>query len=567
MQLALIGLLGGLITGISPCVLPVLPVVLVSGTSTAQARTSSAGEPFLVVAGLVLSFSLTTLCGTWLIRILHLPAEAIRWAGLIALTVLGASLIVPRLREILERPFARIPVMSGTARARGFALGLALGTVYVPCAGPVLAAIAIAGATATITTDVILLTVGFAIGVAIPLLIFALAGRQIVQRIQAFRRHQRKVEVASGIVILVFAVALVWDLPAALQRRIPDYTQDAQALLAGNRELNQTHRPSALNALPQPPTAAAPLECLEGAPQLQDCGAAPDLVGISEWLNTPDQSAITLADLRGKVVLVDFWAYSCINCQRAITHVTNWYDTYKDSGFVVIGVHTPEYAFEHDAENVAAATRELGIRYPVALDNDDATWRNYRNHYWPAEYLIDGAGNVRHIAFGEGGYAETEALIRQLLAATAGHPQLPDAKPAADATPTTILTRESYLGAKRVKNFHGVGDYVVGTSDFELPPALPASGFGLAGRWTIGDEAITAAGPHSVIDLKYYAKNVFLVVGGTGTLDVSDGERTTTIAVSGPPTLRQIASASDAAGRELRVRLSPGLQAYSFTFG
>src|ERR1700678_842161 len=445
LTLMAIGLVGGLITGISPCILPVLPVILISGAQSARdtAGTSAAAgtvdlppakpsraeslRPYLVIAGLVVSFSTITLAGSALLSLLHLPQDAIRWLALVALVAIGVGLIFPSVEALLEKPFSRLPQKQFGSGSNGFGLGLALGVLYVPCAGPVLAAIVLAGATGSIGLPTIALTLSFAVGAVVPLLIFALAGRRVAERVRAFRRRQREIRIAAGVVTILLAVALVFNLPATLQRAIPDYTMSFQLKLGG-----------AANG-----QNAALSNCTDGATKLENCGTAPDIKGIAQWLNTPGGAPVNLKSLHGKVVLIDFWAYSCINCQRRIPHVVGWYNAYHDKGFDVIGIHTPEDAFEHDKGHVATAAAELGITYPVALDNDYATWTNYRNQYWPAHYLIDANGTVRHIKFGEGDYDVTEHLIRQLLSQTDKNANLPPAVDAPDTTPTSSLTPET----------------------------------------------------------------------------------------------------------------------------
>ena len=523
--LVLIGLVGGLITGISPCVLPVLPVIFLSGgaqgarnnivpapelsarqrevvqaavvssdaaldfsgaaaagptgdssgaaaagpTATepaaterarseqaaaeqaARARSARAADgrrPYLVVAGLALSFSVFTLLGTLVLSALSLPQDFIRWAGLIVLTLVGVAMMIPRLEDVLERPFSWIPQRRVGREHGGFVLGLALGAVYVPCAGPVLAAITVAGATGKVGAQTIALTVAFAIGTAIPLLVFALAGRRVAERVRAFRTRQRGIRIAAGAVLIALAVALTFNVTDALQRAIPDYTGRLNTALGTG---------SVAHALGAKQQKAALAACARDAePVLQNCGKAPAISGIQQWFNTPGDAPVSLASLKGKVVLVDFWAYSCINCQRAITHVTAWYSDYKKDGFVVIGVQTPEYAFEHVASNVAAGARRLHITYPVALDDHYTTWNNYGNDSWPADYLIDSTGTVRYVSIGEGNYPQTESLIRQLL--TAAHPgvHLPPPTQVADTTPTSPdQTPETYLGAARADSYGG----------------------------------------------------------------------------------------------------------------
>ena len=569
LSLALIGLVGGLITGISPCILPVLPVIFFSGTqSTADGATAVKSKrevlrPYRVIGGLVLSFSLVTLVGSALLSLLHLPQDAIRWVALAALVAIGLGLIFPHFEQLLERPFSRIPQKQIATRANGFGLGLALGVLYVPCAGPVLAAIVVAGATANIGVPVVVLTVAFALGTAVPLLFFALAGQRVAERVSAFRRHQRQIRVTAGIVTLLLAVALVFNLPAVLQRAIPDYTSSLQNKLGGGQQIQQDLN---LGGIVNDQNKELS-NCTDGSAQLQNCGSAPDLKGITAWLNTAGDKPIDLHGLRGKVVLIDFWAYSCINCQRAIPHVEGWYKAYHDDGFEVIGVHTPEYAFEKVTGNVEKGAADIGITYPIALDNSYSTWTNYRNQYWPAEYLIDAGGVVRHVKFGEGDYNVTEKLIRQLIATARPGVALPPPVDAPDTTPQSGLTPETYFGVGKMVNYAGTGVYDKGQANFAFPPTLPDDSFALQGPWTLDYQGATADSDTSSIELNYHAKNVYIVVGGTGSLTVTRDGKTTTVPISGPPTSHHIATGNGMARGLLDVRSSKGLQVFSFTFG
>jgi cytochrome c biogenesis protein CcdA/thiol-disulfide isomerase/thioredoxin len=566
-SLALIGLIGGLITGISPCILPVLPVIFFSGTTNsddgvvAVQTKRDVSRPYRVIAGLVVSFSLVTLLGSALLSSLHLPQDAIRWVALVALVAIGLGLIFPRVEELLEKPFSRIPQKRIMQRANGFGLGLALGVLYVPCAGPVLAAIVVAGATAQIGLPIVVLTLTFAVGTAIPLLFFAVAGERIAHRVSAFRRRQRAIRVVAGIVTILLSVALVFNLPAGLQRALPDYTGSLQDKLAHDKQVQQQLGGIVNDQNKELSNCANPSE------QLQNCGPAPDLKGIVAWLNTPGNKPVDLHALRGKVVLIDFWAYSCINCQRAIPHVEGWYKAYHESGFEVIGVHTPEYAFEKVTDNVKKGAADLGITYPIAQDNSYSTWTNYRNRYWPAEYLIDANGTVRHVKFGEGDYDGTEKLIRQLLTTAGPASTLPPPVDAPDTTPTVDLTPETYFGVGRISNYAGVGVYNKGPATFAYPPTLPPDTFALQGPWSLDDQAATADGVSSGIRLNYHAKNVYIVVGGNGNLTVTRDGQTTTVPISGPPTSHDIATANDVARGSLDIGVSKGLQVFSFTYG
>jgi cytochrome c biogenesis protein CcdA/thiol-disulfide isomerase/thioredoxin len=560
--LVLIGLVGGIITGLSPCVLPVLPVVLLGGGSagpdTGPDAESARRRPYLVVLGLTLSFAVFTLFGSLILASLHLPDDAIRWLGLALLVLVGLGLLVPPLGHLIERPFYRFPQRAlGTGR-NGFLLGIALGTVFVPCAGPVLAAITVAGATGHVGLRTVGLTLGFAVGTAIPLLAFALAGRGLTQRLGAFRRHQGAFRAVSGVVVIVLAVALTFNLSDIVQRDIPNYFEAVgNSLEKGAKAAPQGGGSVSLQACQ---TAA-----LYGGSGLEKCGPAPAFSGIQQWLNTPGGKPVSLASLKGKVVLVDFWAYSCINCQRELPHVEAWAKAYASDGLEVVGVHTPEYAFEHVPSNVAAGVRRLGLTFPVALDNSYGTWNAYDNQSWPAGYLIDASGQIRHISIGEGDYGGEEQLIRQLL--SAAHPgiALPRATGVPDTTPDDAAqTPETYLGAERQQGYHGSTPYVTG--QFAPPATVPANSFALAGTWTIGQESITA-GKGAGITLAFHASKVYLDVGGTGTLTVSAGGTSTVIRVSGAPDIYTVATEQPAGDGTVTIRLSPGLQAYSFTFG
>jgi cytochrome c biogenesis protein CcdA/thiol-disulfide isomerase/thioredoxin len=558
--LVLIGFVGGLITGISPCVLPVLPVIFLSSGAFGE-RTETGRRPFLVVAGLTLSFSVFTLLGTLALRALPLPRDIIHWAGIVILVLLGLGMIVPRLETLLAKPFSWVPQRTAGRDRGGFLLGLALGAVYVPCAGPVLAAISIAGATGRLGASTVALTIAFAVGTALPLLIFALAGWRITDRIRAFRSRQRTIRIVAGAVVILLAVGLTFNVTDAVQRSIPDYTTalgDKVNEAGTVAKALGTHSTGALGACQK--------NAGQGPAKLTDCGAAPAITGITGWLNTPGDAEPALT---GKVVLVDFWAYSCINCQRAIPHVKAWAAAYGAAGFDVVGVHTPEYAFEHVPANVEAGTKRLGITYPVALDNDYKTWDAFDNESWPADYLIDATGEVRFVGVGEGDYQGTESLIRQLL--TAAHPgaALPAATEVPDRTPTSpFQTPETYLGAARAQGYGGKTPLKPGTADFRAPSAkdLPEDAFALSGTWTVTDESITA-GKDAVITLNYTADDIYLDVGGTGTLTATVLGATRTYPVSGAPNIYTVMHRSGLGIGTLRVAVSPGLSAYSFTFG
>ena len=560
-SLVVIGLLGGLITGISPCVLPVLPVILLS--AGAQGARGDGGEPdgglasrfhpYLVVTGLVVSFTVFTLLGSTLLSLLHLPQDLIRWVGIIMLALIGLGMMVPRVMEVLERPFARFQRFGGSKNpSNGFLLGLVLGAAYVPCAGPVLAAVAVAGATGRIGVDTVALALSFAVGTAIPLLAFALAGRGITERIRAFRTRQRAIRITAGVVMLGLSVALVLDAPAALQRRLPDYTASLQA-----RTDELLHGDSSSGT------------CRPGAATLGDCGPLPAIDGTVAWLNTPGNQPLTQKDRSGKVTLVDFFAYSCINCQRSIPGVEKLHQTYAEYGLQVIGVHSPEYAFEKEVDNVRGGVERLGITYPVAVDSNLTTWSNFNNHYWPAHYLADAQGNVRQTHVGEGGEATTEKHVRELLKQANPNVSLPApvfSEVDDDAGTDSPRTPETYLGSSRASGF-AQGALQKGRHSFSFPSDLKADTFALDGNWKVDSQSIAPADGPGRLRLSYRGKQVNLVVSGEGDLTWRVNGRTHTAHVSGVPNGMELVRTDEVGSGVLELQASPGLELYSFTFG
>ncbi|GAB3393564.1 cytochrome c biogenesis protein DipZ [Humibacter soli] len=568
LTLTLIGFLGGLVTGISPCILPVLPVIFFSGGVQSSSATAAAPvsrwRPYQVILGLVVSFSVFTLVGSLLLALLHLPQDVLRYAGIVVLVLIGIGLIVPRFEAILEKPFSWIPQRNVGTNRGGFVLGIALGAVYVPCAGPVLAAITVAGSTGRIGPETIVLTLSFAIGAAIPLLIFALAGRGVANRVRSFRVHQKGIRMTGGILMIGLAVALTLNLPQLLQTLVPDYTAGLQNGFSTSKQVSKAlDLGGIVNAQNKNLS-----KCGNDETELQSCGTAPDITGIQQWFNTPNDKPVTLKSLRGKVVLIDFWAYSCINCQRSVPHVVAWNKAYAKDGLQVIGIHSPEYAFEKVVDNVKSGASRLGITYPVAIDNDLSTWTNYRNRYWPAHYLIDAKGVVRNVQFGEGDYASTESMIRTLLKDANPGIHLPAPTEVKDDTPTTPTTPETYLGTTKQVNYSGKQVYSTKTaSPFTLPSSQPKNTFALEGRWSLQTQFATPRDEDARIRLTYTASRVQMVLGGKGTVTVSDGDHNVTLHVSGVPREYTVRAQSTSSTSTLTATVSPGVDAYSFTFG
>ncbi len=534
-----IGFVAGVVTALSPCVLPVLPIVLAGG--------ATGRRPLAIVAGIVLSFTVFTLFAAWLLDLLGLPDDVLRNIAIVLLFVVALSLLVPQVAEWLSRPLQFLTRRSGGDLGGGFLLGASLGLVFVPCAGPVLAAVTVIAARRDVGLDSFLLTLSYALGAAVPMLAIAFAGQRAAH---AFRDHAVLVRRVSGVLVAGAALAIALGADRNLQTALPGYTEALQKRFersdSAQRELRKLtggHDPQATGA---------------GTGELEDYGPAPDFHGIARWLNS---KPLTLKGLRGRVVLVDFWTYSCINCLRTLPHIRAWDKRYRDAGLTIVGVHSPEFAFERVPSNVRENVRKLGVRYPVALDNDFVTWQSWHNQYWPAKYLIDKRGNVRYFHFGEGEYSKTEDAIRTLLGADA-----PAATELGDETPKGGLTPESYLGYERLDRYGGEPVVKDKPHAYTFPRGLDANELAFSGIWKVeGERAV--AGLSGGLRLQYRARDVYLVLTGRGKVDVLvDGKPERTVRVT-DDRLYTLVQRPQLADHLLELRFTPGVAAYAFTFG
>ena len=547
-MLVLLGIafLAGIITAISPCVLPVLPILLAGSAASADRR-----RPYAIVTGLVVSFTTFTLAGAALLSALGLPEDLLRNIAIAALLVLAASLLSRRVAWILERPFLFLTRQRVGHDSNGFVVGLSVGLVFVPCAGPVLAAVTALAASGEITFRIVLVTAAYAIGAALPMLAIAIGGQRLGSGMKMVRTHAAAARKVAGVVVLATALAIAFDVDQRFTTAVPGYTAALQKRIeqssAARRELQK------LSDASEPAAASSGSD-----------SQAPDFRGIQQWLNTPNGRPLSLEDLRGRVVLVDFWTYSCINCLRTLPHLEAWDRAYRKAGLTIVGVHSPEFAFEHVPDNVRSAVERLGVRYPVALDNDFATWRAYSNDYWPAEYLIDKSGRVRHEHYGEGSYGETEALIRKLL----GENVTAAPTSVADRTPTDLTTPETYLGYARIANLANRGLAFDLSYAYRFPrTALGRDQIAYAGNWKVEDSR-AVAGRDARLRLAFQANEIYLVLAGEGQVDVLvDGRRARVVSVSGTPRLYTIASFPELTRGLLELLFSRGVEGYAFTFG
>ena len=538
----------GLITAISPCVLPVLPIVLAGGASGGKRR------PYAIIAGLAVTFLVSILFASWVLGKLGLPQDLLRNISIGLLFVVAATLLFPQLGVWLERPFARLARGPSSDLGGGFLLGCALGFVFVPCGGPAIAFVTSAAASVDFGVKTFAVALAYTAGASVVLLAIALGGQRFSTRLRAGIARFRPL---FGAVIALAALALVFNLDTKLQTWLPGYTDALQS----DTEASATGK----NAFARGTNVTARKPAKEPGSKLPDYGKAPAFSGIQEWLNTPGGRPLTQAGLRGKVVLVDFWTYSCVNCLRTLPHLKAWYAMYHRRGLDIVGVHTPEFAFEHVPSNVRGAVQRLGVRYPVALDNQYGTWNAYGNQYWPAEYLIDRRGDIRHAHFGEGEYGETERLIRLLLGDRKLN--LPVASRLKDPTPNELTTPESYLGYERLARYSGSGIQRDRLAQYRLPRRLALNDLAYGGQWRVGAHRIVA-GKAARLRLHFVASKVYLVLGGHGRVQVRvDGRLQRTVRVSGISRLYQLLNFNRDGEGILELRFSPGVEAYAFTFG
>ena len=539
-MLVLLGIafLAGVITAISPCVLPVLPIVLAGGASGGRRR------PFAIVAGLLTTFVVSILFAAYVLDKLGLPQDLLRNLSIGLLFVIAATLLVPQIGQWIERALARFSRRSGKHVDSGFLLGCALGFAFVPCGGPILAYVSAQSASVNFGFRPIALAIAYALGAGVVLFGIAVGGQRIAAPL---RTHALALRRALGAVIAVAAVALVFNVDTKLQTSAPGWTDFFQ-----NHTERTAYARDKLYGKPKFAAAQTP------AAQLPDYGAAPSLAGGGKWFNS---APLTMQRLRGKVVLIDFWTYSCINCLRTLPQLDAWDAEYRNDGLVIVGVHTPEFAFEHVASNVEGAVRRLGVRYPVVQDNDYKIWNGYSNQYWPAEYLIDRRGHVRHAHFGEGEYDRTETLIRRLLGVDGGpRTQVRDETPAGELTP------ESYIGYARADRFVG-GELQPGRpATYRFPATVPQDNLALDGQWTVLEER-ALAGAGAKLRVRFHAARVFLVLGGKGKVRVLlDGKKLRTVRVGGDR-LYTLVDSPHTLDSLLELRFTPGISAYAFTFG
>jgi cytochrome c biogenesis protein CcdA/thiol-disulfide isomerase/thioredoxin len=579
--LMLFALIAGAGTAITPCVLPVLPALLSASAVGGRRR------PFGIVLGLAMTFTIAIVALAQLVKGVGLASGAARTVAIVVLVGFGVVMLIPNVAARVQAPLSRLARFGPTTRGDGFWSGLgvggALGFVCAPCAGPILAAVTSVSASSGPTARVIGVAIAYAVGLSAVLLLWSIGGRAVADRVRrSLRGHV--VERTLGAVLLATGVAMVFNVDvrfeeALAKANLPAFLVDPTRALENSSAVQNrlaSLRPASRFALRQKEASRTPVPSAEGVsipgiqtPALPDLGNAPEFTDTERWFNTPSGRPEALAGLRGRVVLVDFWTYTCINCIRTLPFLKGLYATYHPYGLEIVGVETPEFTFEQEAPNVAQAISSDGIRYPVVQDNRYGTWNAYQNQYWPAEYLIDAHGRVRHTQFGEGDYKQSEAAVRELLH-EAGVPKLPPPMNAHAIIPSGgVATPETYLDPRRAQGF--AQPLTSGVHSYPGVSSIGLNQFALKGIWRVGSESITPVAGGASIELGFQAAKAYLVMTSAGNVPrqarvLLDGRQYATVTVMGQRLYTLVSLPGDQQ-HALTVQLPPGVSAYDFTFG
>jgi cytochrome c biogenesis protein CcdA/thiol-disulfide isomerase/thioredoxin len=592
--LMLFALIAGAGTAITPCVLPVLPALLSASAAGGRRR------PVGIVLGLAITFTIAIVLLAQLVKGVGLAAGAARTLAIIVLVVFGVVLLIPQLAERIQAPLSRLGRFGPRTRGDGFWSGLgvggALGFVCAPCAGPILAAVTSVSASGGASARIVAVALAYAVGLSAVMLLYGLGGRAVLDRVRR-RVRGHVVERSMGAVLLITGVVMAANLDVRFEEALAKDTSLPAFLVDPTRALENStavqNRLASLRPVSQfaqrqkqlaslTPVASRVGVSIPGVttPALPRLGPARDFVDNQRWFNTAGNQPLTMAALRGKVVLVDFWTYTCINCIRTLPFLKGLYATYHKYGLEIVGVETPEFTFEQVASNVRQAISADGLRYPVVQDNRYGTWNAYQNQYWPAEYLIDSSGQVRHTQFGEGKYREDEAAVRELLY-EAGARHLPPPMSAHAIMPSTNLgTPETYLNSQRAQGF--AQQLRSGTHFYPGVGQPILNEFGLHGTWRATSESVSPQSARASITGRFQAAHVYLVMTSAG-----GTPRTVRVLLNGHPIPASQAGA-DVRGAQVTVRgqrlyslvslpsdqqqtltveVPPGVSAYDFTFG
>ena len=566
--LAFFAFLSGVVTILSPCILPVLPIVL-SGSIGGKSK------PLGVVTGFVISFSLFTLLLSTLVQALNVPPDALRVVAIVVILTFGAVLVIPKLQQRFELLASKVANRKQGRQRSGFGGGVlvggSLGLLWTPCVGPIMASVISLAVSQQVDGGSVVIVLAYSAGTAIPMFGVMLGGRKLLSRVPKLMENTGKIQRIFGVVMIIAGLSIAMGIDRQFQTMIlnvfPEYGTGLTSFENTDfirRALDKRSDTSSENDGADG-THSMSWENRPKNGRLEDFGRAPEILTDGEWLNS---LPLTMEALKGKVVLVDFWTYSCVNCVRTMPYLSAWYEAYADQGFEIIGVHSPEFAFERNEENVAQAIEELGIRWPVVLDNDFKQWRAYNNRYWPAHFFIDAEGSIRYFHYGEGEYENSEKVIRSLLEEAGRAPEK-----TADASAWEGLhsnTAETYLGYRRAEGF--LSESILKKNELMKYSIdrIPENGeWALEGSWQIRGDSIQLKG-NGAIELGFYSKDLFVVMeplsgGGRVAVSIDGGE----VVIIEPEEsgLYPLAEFEEAKQRLLRLEVEGDIRFYAFTFG
>ena len=552
--------LSGILTILSPCILPVLPIVL-SGSIGGKRK------PFGIVVGFIGSFSLFTLILSSLVQLLRIPPDTLRFAAVAIILGFGVILLFPGLQEKFELAASRMIRRQNKTVKTGFIGGLSIGTslglVWTPCVGPIMASVISLAVSQRIDGGAVLIIVSYSLGTAIPMLAIMLGGRKLIQQFPGLSKNTGKLQRGFGVIMIAAALSIGFGLDRQFQTKILELFPRYGTGLTSIENTQSVEQ--ALNQRSQGDRQQMDWSRPPENGKLKNYGSAPELITRGKWFNS---EGLNMEDLKGKVVIIDFWTYSCINCVRTLPFLQKWYETYKDQGLVIIGVHSPEFAFERNPENVKQAISDLNVTWPVVLDNDFSQWHSYNNRYWPAHYFIDSEGNIRYFHFGEGEYETSEKVIRELLkesgAKVAGKIENPEWEGISSKTP------EIYLGFGRTKGFlKSILEENEENTVFTIPGKPDNGKWGLEGNWKIRREYIESSG-EGTLELGFYSSDVFLViepVSHGSSIDIFlDGIKQDPI-LPDQSRVYKLIEKEKADSHLLRLEVKGNVRLYAFTFG
>lgn len=516
--------LAGIVTILSPCILPILPIILSSTIGGVEVGNKRA---IGIITGFVASFTFFTLFLSTIVRITGISSDLLRSFSIFIIIAFGISLLIPNVQTLIEKMFSKlanfVPVAkSDTNFSGGVWIGLSLGLLWTPCVGPILASVITLAISGTVNLSAFLITLSYSIGTAIPMFLIMVGGRNLLNKFPWISQNTAKIQKIFGVIMILTGVAIYFNFDRSFQTfiliRFPNYGANLtkfENVVSEGRE--------------------API-----GESLQEVSSAPEIIEGGEWIGS---KPLKISELKGKVILIDFWTYTCINCIRTLPYLKNWHEKYKDEGLIIIGVHTPEFEFEKDVKNVKKAISDFGISYPVVQDNNFDTWNNYQNRYWPAKYLIDKKGSIVYSHFGEGNYDETERIIQKYLGVNESINNI--------ETVNFSRTPETYLGNQR---------------------RVQSKNLIFSGNWNYSAEYANPEENASLI-YNFDAKSVYLVMkqktdGVNGKLDVYlDDVFQKTVTVQ-DNTLYELINMETGGKHKLELKFKDSnIEAFAFTFG